>query len=462
VIFFMVTKVQEALAKLLMPDEPLLVGVSGGPDSVALLDALVKCGCSPHICHLNHQLRGAESDADAEFVRQLATHYGLPNTIESRKVASDEDSARRARHGFFAQVSAATGIKKIALAHTADDQVETFLLRLLRGAGVPGLVGIWPERQLGPIRVIRPMLKVRRAEVLEYLREQGLKYREDASNADTRFARNRIRHDLLPLLECQYNPAIRDTLLRTAEILRDEDFYLLQHVAQRFYMSVCQDDAVNVKALANCPVAIQRRLLRFWLGGDSEAGPSFGFEQIEAIRELAASESPSAEVHLPDEWIVYRDYDELKKVQRAELSPVTGKWQVNLEEETVIRELGISILCQPARVGESLRPVATGMSLPQKAKNEEQIDADALGDSPFIRTWQEGDRFQPLGMTETKKLHDFFVDEKVPRRSRGRIPLLCAADGRIAWVVGYRIAEPFKVTERTQNVLRIKCLPQTD
>ena len=167
-----------------------------------------------------------------------------------------------------------------------------------------------------------------------------MKFREDASNADTRFMRNRVRHELLPLLEREYNPAIRDTLLRTAEILRDEDFYLLQHVAQRFYMAVCQNDAVNVKALANCPVAIQRRLLRFWLGGDTEDGPSFSFEQIEAIRRAALGDSPSAEIDLPDGFVVYREYDELKKAQRAELEPVTGRWLVNLEGETARSRVG--------------------------------------------------------------------------------------------------------------------------
>jgi tRNA(Ile)-lysidine synthase len=450
----MIAKVEIALAKLLTPGEQLLAGVSGGPDSVALLDALVKCGWRPHICHLNHQLRGAESDADAEFVRQLAARYGLPSTIESRKVGGDEDSSRRARHEFFAQVSATTGIKKIALAHTADDQVETFLLRLLRGAGVPGLVGIWPERQIGPVRVIRPMLKVRRSEVLEYLSAQGLKFREDASNADRRFLRNRVRHELLPLLERGYNPAIRDTLLRTAEILRDEDFYLLQHVAQRFYMTVCQNDAVNVKALANCPVAIQRRVLRFWLGGDSEAGPSFGFEQIESARLLALGDSPSAEINLPDGFVVYREYDELKKAKRTELETVNGRWLVNVEGETRIRELGVRIIAEPSGQWQS------GVKPPQS--KEEAFDADALGEKPFIRTWQEGDRFQPLGMSEAKKLQDFFVDEKVPRRNRGRVPLLCAADGRIAWVVGQRMAEPFKVTERTQRILRINVEPVQD
>jgi len=430
----MFSNVQLALARMLAPSEPLLVGVSGGPDSVALLDALVKSGWRPHVCHLNHQLRGADSDADAEFVRQLAAQFDLACTIESIKVAGDEDSARRARHDFFARVAERIDIKKLALAHTADDQVETFLLRLLRGAGVPGLVGIWPERQLGALRVIRPMLKVRRSEVLEYLSSQGLKYREDFSNADTRFARNRIRHELLPLLEREYNPAIRDVLLNTAEILRDEDFYLLHHVAQRFYMAICQRDAVNVKALANSPIAIQRRVLRFWLGGDSENGPCFTFDQIEAVRYAALGESPSAQIDLPNDLVAYREYEWLQKALRKELEPVRGRWPLSLSGETLIGELGVKFV-----VGEA----------------GERLDVDALGDI-FVRTWENGDRFQPLGMSGEKKLQDFFVDEKVPRRRRGRVPLVCAADGRIAWVVGHRIAEPFKVTERTRRIVHLR------
>lgn len=431
----MLLKVQAALAKMLEPGEALLVGVSGGADSVALLDTLVKSGWQPHVCHLNHQLRGPASDADAEFVRVLAAQYGLESTIEWRKVAGDEDGARRARHEFFAKVAAQTGIQKLALAHTADDQAETFLLRLLRGAGVPGLVGIWPERQLGKLRVIRPMLKVRRTEVLEYVGTQGLKYREDASNADTRFTRNRIRHELLPMLERDFNPAIREVLLHTAEILRDEDFYLLHHVAQRFYMTVCQNDAVNVKALTNCPVAIQRRVLRFWLGGDAESGPRFTFDQIEAVRHAALGDSPSAEVDLPYELVVYREYEWLQKAQRSDLEPIRGRWPLSLSGETTIGELGVKFV-----IGEE----------------GERFDADALGDGLFVRTWENGDRFQPLGMGETKKLQDFFVDQKVPRRQRGRVPLVCVADGRIAWVAGHRIADPFKVTERTRQVVQLR------
>src|ERR1017187_4585467 len=437
----MLSKAQTALAKMLEPGEPLLVGVSGGPDSVVLLDVLVKSGCRPHIVHLNHQLRGAESDADAEFVRQLAARYELPCTIETCKVAGDEESARRARHELFACVAERTGIKKLMLAHTADDQVETFLLRLLRGAGVPGLVGIWPERQLGTLRVIRPLLKVRRLEIIEYLAAKKLSYREDKSNTDTRFTRNRIRHELLPLLEREYNPAIRDVLLNTAEILRDEDFYLLHHVAQRFYMAACQNDAVNVRTLANYPTAIQRRALRFWLGGDSENGPSFTFDQIEAVRHAALGNAPGAAIDLPNDLVVYREYGWLQKARRKDLEPVKGNWPLRLSGETVIRELGVRFVLECS--DESPHP-------------KECFDADVLGEGLFVRTWENGDRFQPLGMSETKKLQDFFVDEKVPRLKRGRVPLVCTADGRIAWVVGQRIAEPFRVRDDTRRIICLR------
>src|ERR1017187_8569524 len=437
----MLSKAQAALARTLTPGEALLVGVSGGADSVALLSVLVEFSWRPHVCHLNHQLRGADSDADAEFVGQLAAQYGLPSTIEACTIAPDEDSARRVRQEFFGRVAERTGIKKLALAHTADDQVETLLLRLLRGAGVPGLVGIWPERQLGTLRVIRPLLKVRRLEIIEYLAAKQLSYREDKSNADTRFTRNRIRHELLPLLEREYNPAIRDVLLNTAEILRDEDFYLLHHVAQRFYMAACQNDAVNVKTLANYPTAIQRRVLRFWLGGDSENGPSFTFDQIEAVRYAALGDAPSAVIDLPNDLVVHREYGWLQKARRKDLEPVKGNWPLRLSGQTVIRELGVRFVLGCS--DESPHP-------------KECFDADVLGEGLFVRTWENGDRFQPLGMSETKKLQDFFVDEKVPRLKRGRVPLVCTADGRIAWVVGQRIAEPFRVRDDTRRIICLR------
>ena len=472
----MLSKIQSALTSLLAPGESLLAGVSGGADSVALLDVLVEGGWRPHVCHLNHKLRGADSDADAEFVGELAGKYGLLCTIGSifghvggvfnpgrsrLQTAPTEETLRQARFEFFESVAQRTGIKTLALAHTADDQVETFLLRLLRGAGVPGLVGIWPERRIGSLRVVRPLLRVTRDEVLEYLKARGLSWREDASNTDTRFTRNRIRHQLLPLLEREFNPAIREVLLRTAEILRDEDELLEKLLEGRASTwpdpeRTCRSRFLQIQALRDQPVAVQRRLLRFWLGVEDELGSRFSFDQIEAVRELAAHESPSGEVHLPDDLVVYREYEWLRTAKRRELQPVQGQWPVKPDGETKIAELGV-LLVSSSVVGaaSSPRPVATGMSLLQEGRSEECFDADALGVAPFVRTWQKGDRFQPLGMSGEKKVQDFFVDEKVPRLNRGRVPLLCATDGRIAWVVGFRIAEQFKVTDATRRVVRI-------
>lgn len=409
----MLSKIQSALATLLSPNERVLVGVSGGADSVTLLDALIQCGYRPRVCHLNHQWRGADSEADAKFVQELAGKYGVPATIESRTVEHDEDAGRRARFEFFQSAAARTGIHTIALAHTADDQVETFLLRLLRGAGTTGLAGMQSDVKIGGLRVIRPLLDVRRSEVIEYLRSRQITWREDASNTDRRFLRNRIRHELLPVLERDYNPGIRDALLRTAEILRDEDDLLTTLAG-----------AVPIAELRSQSVALQRRALRLWLG------EGLDFDHIEAVRQLTSG----AEVTLPGELIVYREGDALRKAHRQDVEPVRGRWPLDLTGETAIRELGVRLV-----IGD----------------DGERLDADTLGAAPFVRTWENGDRFQPLGMTGEKKLQDFFVDEKVPRLRRGRVPLLCASDGRIAWVVGYRIGEPYKVTGATRRVLRI-------
>jgi tRNA(Ile)-lysidine synthase len=376
----LLAKLKSALKK---PGEPLLIGVSGGPDSVALLHALVKLGYRPHVCHLNHRWRGVASDADAAFVRALAVKLGLPVTIGSRKVPHTEAAARQARQEFFERVAKKTGIRTLALAHTADDQVETFLLRLLRGAGTTGLGAMWPERRIGKLRVVRPMLEVSRKEVLKYLSAEGLKYREDASNADRRFLRNRLRHELLPLLERDYNPGIRSVLRRTAEILRAE--------------------------AAKEPVAAQRREIRRQLG-------NLNFRQVEEVRKKLAGQLP-----------------------------------VKAPGKTRIPALGIVLECAgltaPCRIRKG------GLKPPHST---EYFDADALGDRLIVRTWRDGDRFQPLGMKGEKKLQDFFVDEKVPRRERGLVPLLCAADGRIAWIIGHRMAEPFKVTTRTKCILRVR------
>jgi tRNA(Ile)-lysidine synthase len=383
-----------------------------------------------------------------------------------------EDAARQARLAFFENVARQTGIQKLALGHTTDDQVETFLMRLVRGAGVPGLVGIWPDRKIGELRVIRPLLGVTRQQVLDYLRANDLPWRDDASNLDTRFLRNRVRHELIPLLEREYNPGIRDVLRRSAEILRDEDFYLLHDIAQRHYLRTCREDAVMIPVFRQHPTAVQRRLVRFWLGGEGESeGIQYSFDHIEAIRRIALGDEPSAEISLPGDLVVYREYDRLLKRASAGTrrparparglapgasggEPITGEWELGLDGVTEIPELGMTL-----RATRNPHPATR---IPHSDALEETFDADALGDGLTVRTWRAGDRFQPLGMDRTKKLQDFFVDAKIPRQQRGRTPLVCTADGHIVWVVGHRIGDAVKVTAATERVVTLRAEPLRD
>jgi tRNA(Ile)-lysidine synthase len=259
------------------------------------------------------------------------------------------------------------------------------------------------------------------------------------------------------MLEREFNPSVRDVLCRTTEILRDEDYYLLHHVAQRFYMTACREDAVNVKALNGMPPAVQRRVIRFWLGSENELGRAVGFDQIESIRHLAASDNPSGELHLPDDLVVYREYDRLCKAKRTDLEPLAAAWPLQIPGATTILELGVTIHAELETVpSESPTEICNRYNKDPVQRTEEVLDAGVLGAGVVVRTWREGDRFQGLGMTGEKKLQDFFVDEKVPRRQRLRVPLVCAADGRIAWVAGYRMADPFKVTAQTKSAVRLR------
>jgi len=350
-------------------------------------------------------------------------------------------------------ISRRTGIETVAVGHTADDLVETLLLRLLRGAGVTGLAGIWPERRLGPLRVIRPLLAVTRLEVLEYLRRHGLAFRDDASNRDRRFLRNRVRHELLPVLERGYNPSIRSTLRRTAILLQDDEG-LLRGLARQALGRAAAGPTVSAAALAREPVSLQRRALRFWLGEEA------GFEQVEAVRKLAISGPPGGEVHLSGHRLVWRQYGVLQQGKPTAPPPVRRRWPLPVPGSVRIAELGVGFRCCRERPGACAagrqRSPSTGPGL------VERFDAGALGRGLFVRTWRRGDRFQPLGMRGGKKLQDIFVDDKVPRRQRRRTPLLCTADGRIAWVVGCRMGELFKVTRATRTILRVQAVALRD
>ena len=272
----------------LIPDGvQVAAGVSGGADSVALLRALHQLGIPCTVAHLNHRLRGDASDGDEQFVRELAEELGLPIVVKSvdvkqlaeRFALSIEMAARQARHRFFAEFGEAV----IALAHHADDQVETFLLKLARGAGSGGLGGMPPVQEIGPLRLIRPMLSIRRAAIVQWLQENGFAWREDASNADEAILRNKVRHAILPMLEQELNPNIRETILRTMDILRAENAFLEEASGAVEVRGAKLEASPTLQQ----PPALRRRIVRRWLfeQGAEEAG----FDAVEKILSLMES-----------------------------------------------------------------------------------------------------------------------------------------------------------------------------
>jgi tRNA(Ile)-lysidine synthase len=464
----MLSKIKQLIAErgLWKQGEPILVGVSGGPDSVALLDALMQLRrdrSGVTVCHLNHQLRGGASDEDAEFVRQLAAKYGLPVDIRSRDVkqlaaeknVSVEMAARMARLEFFQSLAHGTGIGKVALAHTADDQVETVLLRLLRGAGREGLSAMEPLSTHGAkLTLMRPMLTVWRDEVMEYLRERNLSFREDETNRDETILRNRVRHTLLPMLEREFGASTKEALRRAADIFGEED-RLLEAMAETRFKSIEDGEQLDIRELLREDVSLQRRIVRRWLMSQT-AFANLTMERVEAVLWLASESAGTARVDVGGGHLVARVYDKLVFVKSDEElalpAPSVAEETLFVPDSLHVSSLGFRFSAQvvPREVWEAAR---------QAGLSSESLtvffDADKLPQQWFtLRSWREGDRFQPLGMSGEKKLQDFFVDEKVPQPQRARVPLLTCG-GLIAWVVGYRIADWAKVTEKTTRIVKV-------
>lgn len=422
----------------LIPDGTKVVaGVSGGADSVALLHALHQLGVPCTVAHLNHRLRGDESDTDEQFVRELAGELGLPVVVKAvdvkhlseRAGLSIEMAARRARHDFFAEFKDSI----IALAHHAGDQVETFILKLARGAGTEGLGGMPFSQTIGPIRLIRPMLEIRHADILEWLAANHLKWREDASNSDETFLRNKVRHTILPLLEKELNPNIRGAILRTMDILRAENGWmeeLMNAEAQR-----C--GAINKKNLCGLsgsalPLAAQRRILRKWLF--NHGVEEVGFDAVEKILELMDAGEGSTTFELNNRRRVVVEYG----TPRFE-----DVGQACLPHFHLTTEIGTGWRKDHGK-GVGLLP------------SEASFDADKVGDSPIeVRCWQAGDRMEPFGMDGSRKLQDIFTDQKIPLAQRSRIPVVVCRD-EIIWVPGYRTARGWEVEGKNGKAIHAR------
>ncbi len=445
----------------------IVVACSGGPDSTALLVALHRLqsshGLSLHVAHLNHDFRGAEADHDAAFVQLLADGLALPCSIDKRDpiayqrstgVSSFEQAAREMRYSFLHSVATTVGATAVALGHTSDDQAETVLLHILRGAGLQGLRGMaevsdwpWPTFEPGPL-LFRPLLAASKADTAAYCRGQGRTYREDSGNYLWRFTRNRVRLDLMPRLARDYNPRVRDALLRLSRAAADETDYLDAELDRAWDSMATFGEglaSLDARALAALHPALQRRALRrayAWSVGDSRA---LSESHLDALLGLVRSRRGGRSINLPRGTSARMEANALliavadTQDENAQPPPLTGEYSVRVPQdlgETVEAEVGGWRLSMQAVGSHSLQDNDAHPRRPFTAT----LRRDVLGDSATIRTRRPGDRFQPSGMSGTKKLQDFFTDAKIPRGQRDSIPLLVCQRG-IAWVAGHRVAD---------------------
>ncbi|OGW67977.1 MAG: tRNA lysidine(34) synthetase TilS [Nitrospirae bacterium RIFCSPLOWO2_01_FULL_62_17] len=456
--------------KLFAAGDHVLVAVSGGPDSVALLSALSSLARSQRLtlsaCHLNYGLRGEESEEDAQFVSRLCAELGVPLTCERidlsraagvRKGTSLQARARDARYAALQRTAAARGASKIALGHTADDQAETLVMWMLRGSGAAGLGGIRPVRDG---LYVRPLLDVSRTEVLAYLKAKGRAFRTDSSNARPVYLRNRIRHELVPLLK-QFNPSVVDALTRQAAIVRDEDLCLEQWTSEWVARHVHPDEdrslAVPRAALLELPVALQRRVIRRVM--QQAAGGPYGstFGSAEAVLEKIVRGRSGSSLALRGARVA-RGYDRISFSPGSETGRSDGS---PVPDQAVIVNLGIPSAVVWPPTGQVIRARISQTPDAQAAAGRQVAHFDAERFTPrlAIRSWKAGDVFHPQGMGgRRKKIQDFFCDIKLPRGQRAGVPLLVAPEG-ILWVVGYRTDHRFRVTPSTKRVVTVEIVP---
>ena len=462
---------------LLAQDDTVVVGVSGGPDSMALLHVLREFNRTQgwsldlHIAHFNHELRGADAEHDAAFVRAAADSLSIPCTIASKDVASIakgesggiEEVSRRERYAFFERVCMKIGSCVVAVGHQADDNAETILHRILRGTGLRGLPGIPRTRPISKgseVRVVRPLLRTTRSELLAFVADNGIAFREDRSNASNEPMRNRIRNVILPQIESDVNPQVRDALTRLGEQAQWLREFLEETVQRTFEtLIVSRTDqvlVVNADALARKSRIVQTEIIRLAYAAFGLGEQDLAFAHLVSALDLVADPASGRQIQLPGGMTVEKRYrqliftlpsDEPKETIAAEIA-------VHVPGRTVLPIRRLEIVCAIDDV------TATEAAMLRRAGGamEESVDFEAVHPPLVVRTRRAGERFFPLGAPGTKKLSDFLTDAKVAPMARERVAVLCDQLGPI-WIIGHRIDDRVKITALTRKVLRLRAKP---
>ncbi len=441
---------------LIKDGEMVLVAVSGGPDSLAMLEILFRLkdefNYRLHVVHLNHRLR-EEASKEAEFVRSFARsrdisvtifEYDIPDLLE-KEGGSVQYQAREVRYRLFNELASQIGADKISLGHHADDLSETVMMRFLRGSGLEGLIGFTAQSRK---KLIRPLIRLTREEVENFCQKEGLTPCYDPSNAKSVYFRNSVRLKLIPELESVYNPNLRHQLVQMSYIL-DEENQLLEDYAMQVFKEILikfEEEVLyfDIQALSKKKPAMVRRILRIGiekLKGDKK---NLYYQHYHQMQDLIFHGEVGKMIYLPDEYLLYRGYKELclgkrDKILRISEKQSLGNYILDIPGKIYLRELDLWIKSEVV----TNRVLAKG--------NQIALDADMIGQKLLIRSRRPGDLFYPLGLQGKKKVKKFMIDEKVDRLKRDLIPIVTTIDEKIIWIANYRMDERFKVTERTKR-----------
>lgn len=455
----------------LQRDHPIVVGVSGGPDSICLMSILHKARYRIIVAHFNHKLR-PDADADANVVEQTAARLNIASVIESGDVRafadgeklSIEEASRIMRYRFLMAQARRFKAQAVAVGHTADDQVETVLMHFLRGAGLAGLKGMNYRTVIHmfdpEIPVVRPLLDVWREETVVYCAANGFRPRHDPSNASLDFFRNRLRHLLIPTLE-SYNPRFREAVWRTSRSLGEDHEILSNALDEAWKNCIVQQNAdfiaFDVSALNQQPLGLQRNLVRRAIERLRPDDIDISYSVLERSSKFIADSHPRARLNLPNDLHLLREGLLIYVVAGDATLPIERWPQMPGDGHTISLKIPGSVTLSGGWKLSCERWNIASLAMEQAKSNDDPfqawLDARGISDALELRVRQDGDRFEPLGMDgHEMKLSDFFINAKLPQRARDRWPLLCMGE-RVVWVPGYRPAHPFRLTESTRQVL---------
>lgn len=447
----------------------VLVAVSGGPDSVCLLDVLdgfrSRFGIKLRVVHVDHVTRDGDSADDARFVQTLADQHDMPcdvvrTDVELERLTREsfEEAARRIRYATFGATARRHGAARVATAHTADDQAETILMRMLRGTGPQGLAGIPPVADRDGFTVVRPFIDVWRRQIEQYIEELGIEVRFDRTNATECCLRNRIRLGLLPMLEREFNPAVKNALTRMAGLARDEQSFLADltkdmagpNVAEAAHGRV----TVNRPAFRKLPITVARRAIMAWAATVMDKPWRGTTDAVEDGRKLIASESTTGETHLADGIRVRLEYNTAEIGLVEQIEP-TGDTSISMTLPGTVdvpwADTGISV--------RTVRRDAVPGDMRQVCGPYIQyFDADKVSGYLVVRPRRQGDSFRPIGIGGTTKVSDFLINRKVPVRLRDSVPILCCDTG-IIWVAGHGADERYAVDDHSTELIEVSVKP---